>query len=414
MSDLASALALALDPRQREAVDLILEAPFGVVTGLPGSGKTTTLRAALDALDALPPPVDLFGEELPRYLLAAPTGKAAKRMTEATGREASTIHRLLEFGPLPEGGLGFRRNAQNPIEAALVVVDEASMIDVLLLEALSRAVVPGRTRLVLVGDAHQLPSVGPGRVLADLIAAGVRSVRLETLHRAAAESWVCRNAPTILAGRVPELARTHDFQWVECPDAASAGSTIVSLATTGSFGSVPQVLAPQRTGAAGVVSLNRAIQARTNPLRAGSPAVEIEAGTSIHAGDRVIQGSNNYQLGVFNGEVGEVVQVTKDAVVVDFEGRKVSYNAMDARALSLAYALTVHKSQGSEWPWVIVLCHSTHFRMLSRPLLYTAVTRAKKGVVLVGDKAGLERALGNTDDAKRNTTLVERLQGGIA
>lgn len=409
---------IVLDPSQEAAVELLLEARVGIVTGGPGTGKTTTLRTALDRLDALPAPKrDDETRDFARYRLAAPTGKAARRMGEATGREAVTIHRLLDYGPRFDGrGVGFRRDENSPIEADLVVVDESSMIDVRLGAALMRAIDFGRTRLVLVGDADQLPSVGPGRVFADLIESGeVPVARLSTLHRAAAGSWVCANAPVVLEGSRPSLLERSDFRWVPAEAAVDAARLAVEviardLPARGIEGA--QLLVPQRTGSAGVDSLNKTLQAELNPPRPGEKAWKRE-GFELRPGDRVIQTVNSYELGVMNGEVGEVLRADSE-LVVDFDGREVAYNAMTVAGLRLAYALTIHKSQGSEWPWVVVLCHSTHAYMLSRQLLYTAITRAKKGVVLVGDERGLDLALMNVAPTKRNTTLVERLKGAHA
>lgn len=393
---------------------MLLREPLSVLTGGPGCGKSTTLRVLLDRLDERAPEVDAKGNELARYLLAAPTGKAARRMQEATGRDASTIHRLLEYGP-GFGGLGFQRHAKNPIEASLVVVDEASMVDVRLAEALLDAIDPETTRLAFVGDANQLPSVGPGRVLSDFVESeSIPVARLTTLHRAAAESWVCRAAPRMLAGETPDLEAAPDFHFFEVEEAAEAARVTLELATSGAYGPVPpQVLTPQRPHVIGVTALNRAIQAKVNPARPGEATARRGEGRDafeLRMRDRVLQTRNDYQRGVFNGEVGNVVAIGPKAVTVDFDGRAIDFDAMAVRGLDLAYALTIHKSQGSEWPWVIVVCHSAHTFMLSRQLVYTAVTRAKKGVLLVGDKKGLASALKNVAPSQRFTTLAERLR----
>lgn len=411
---LRSAELFELDPSQEAAVDLLLNARIGIVTGGPGTGKTTTLRTALDRIDATPPPPRSEDDEgCARYLLAAPTGKAARRMSEATGREATTIHRLLEYGQLDGGGLGFRRNEKDPIAADLVVVDESSMIDVRLGASLMRAIDFDRTRLVLVGDADQLPSVGPGRVFADLIESGSVPVsRLSTLHRAAQDSWVCAQAPAVLAGKRPSLDTRRDFRWVHAESASEAASSTIDVVVrklpgVGVEGA--QVLVPQRTGAAGVDALNGALQSELNPRRHGARSWK-RGDFELRIGDRVIQTVNDYSLDVMNGEVGAVESIGDSALAVNYDGRTVEYNAMSAGGLRLAYALTIHKSQGSEWPWVVVICHSTHSYMLSRQLLYTAITRAKKGVVIVGDEKGLDLALKNVAPSKRNTTLIERLK----
>ena len=483
-----TAPTFALDESQLAAVDLVCTASLGVVTGGPGTGKTTCLRTALDRIDATGGTAcpsckgtgvtlvhDEFGGDsyedkcLPcagtgrsvNYALAAPTGKAARRMSEATGREARTIHRVLGYGPLPGGGVGFAHHARNPVPYDLVVVDEASMLDVELASDLLDAIGPG-TRLILVGDVDQLPSVGPGRVFGDIIESKrVPVARLTKLHRAAAESWVCSQAPRILAGELPDLTTRPDFVRVLAEDRDVAARALVDVVTKhlpaqrGATGEAVQVLVPQRVGNAGTEALNVRLQALLNPMRReDEPAWKLGPYT-VREGDRVIQTSNDYHLNVMNGEVGVVAWVReKQLTCPKCEGKKrleetigkgdeertierdcarcggkgalppgmgvkfpegrgerlVEYSKSKADGLALAYALTIHKSQGSEWPWVVVLVHSTHTMMLTRQLLYTAITRAKVGVVLVGDKAGLERAVKETKDAMRNTALVERLR----
>lgn len=408
---------VTLDPSQLAAVDLMAAARFGVVTGGPGTGKTTTLRSALDRLDA----------DGATYALAAPTGKAARRMSEATGREARTVHRLLEFGPLMDGSgrMGFARCRALPLEVDAVFVDEASMLDVELAAALVDAVDAARTRLVLIGDGDQLPSVGPGRVFADLISgACVPVARLTTLHRAARESWVCTAAASVLAGEAIDLEPRRDFSFIECDSADAIAPAVVRLLADvmrherGGTERLPQVLVPQNTGRAGVVALNAAIQAVAVPP--GDAEAWKFGETEFRVGDRVICCSNDYERGVMNGEVGRVTwvgKVTTDrgasvrALRVLFEGRSepVEYTGESVGRLRLAYAITVHRSQGSEWPRVVVVCHSTHSFMLTRQILYTAITRAKGSVVIVGDRAGIRHAIKTTKDTRRNTGLVERI-----
>lgn len=393
---------MQLDPSQVRAVELATSARFGVITGGPGTGKTTTLRAALDALDA----------RSETYALASPTGKAARRMEEATGRSARTVHRLLEWSPWSGGDGGFVRNANMPLEQSAVFVDESSMLDTSLAASLFDAIDPLRTRLILIGDADQLPSVGPGRVFADVIDSGAAPVaRLTTLHRAAAESWVCTQAPRVLAGTAPDVRPRADFEWLERENRGDALEAAIDAATERGA----QLLVPQNVGPAGAEVFNARLQRELNPH--GREAWKVGESTHLRLGDSVIHTRNDYTLGVMNGETGRVVDCSSDELRVDFgepsAPRIVVYGRDQARSLRLAYALTVHKSQGSEWPWVCVFCHSTHARMLTRQLFYTAITRAKQGVVLVGDRAGLEYAVRQTRDADRLTALKERIQAEI-
>lgn len=387
---------MKLDPSQERAIALIMDSPIGIVTGGPGTGKTTSLGVALDRFDAAGV----------TYALAAPTGKAARRMAEATGRPAKTLHRLLEWGPLPLGGFGFRRNELEPLDVDVVVVDEASMIDVSLGVSLLRACPAGDVRVILVGDAHQLPPVGPGRMFGDLIDSGrVAVARLEHVHRAAAKSWICRNAPRIAAGAFAELELepAPDFCFVEVTaavDIPEALSRAVTRADT-------QVLIPQRPGPAGTTAANNHLQGHLNHGRGGDSWVIGDF--KIWAGDRVIQTANDYTRNIFNGEVGRVTHMARGKMLVDFDERVVEYDRMSSSSLQLAYALTVHKSQGSEWPHVVVVCHSTHTFMLGRQLIYTALTRARESVTVIGNRAGLKRAVTNGTPARRNTLLPRLL-----
>ncbi|MEM9074471.1 MAG: AAA family ATPase [Myxococcota bacterium] len=384
---------MKLHADQVRAVELICTAPIGIVTGGAGTGKTTCLRAALDRLEG----------EGRNVGLASPTGKAAKRITEATGREALTIHRLLKWTPM-----GFCYHQNNPLHEDVVIVDEASMVDIALMDRLLRAVqLP--TRLVLMGDANQLPSVGAGKVLADLIRSErVPVVRLTKVQRSAAESWVCTQAPRVLEGREVDLTPRTDFRFIECSTEDLSETAAAAIEVRGGRSDI-QVLVPQRTTDIGVAALNALLQTRLND--AERPAWKIGKRT-LRVGDPVIHTVNDYELGVFNGETGTIIHVSKDVLVVDFEDREVEYARKTATALQLAYALTIHKSQGSEWPWVAVVCHSAHSYMLSRQLLYTALTRAREGVVLIGDRKGLARAIKNRAAEQRRTELVEQLQEG--
>lgn len=403
---------LILDASQERAVELVCSARIGIVTGGPGTGKSTCLRVALDRLD----------KRGVHYALCSPTGKAAKRLSEATGgRTAQTLHRLLEFHPVK----GFRVNAMNPLECDVVIVDESSMVDTSLLAALMNGVTPRRTRVIFVGDANQLPPVGPGRPFGDLVDWGhVPTVRLEVLHRAALDSWIHVAAQDMLRGRVPSLEPRHDFRWVEVHDPRWIKPKLQRLLTD-VFGpgkkieAEAQVLIPQKPGVAGIEATNPVLQDALNPKKPGAP-VWPRGNWEIRVGDLVIQTRNDYMLDVFNGEIGRVMHigpvkidsVEVHAMVVSFPGHAYDsvYTVDKVPALQLAYALTIHRSQGSEFDWAIVVCHSTHNFMLSRQLIYTAITRAKRGVVLVGDRKGLVRAVGNRRTEHRNTTLVERLE----
>ena len=396
--------AVKLAGAQREAVERAGTAPLLVITGGPGVGKTTVVRALLALFDEARVPVRL----------AAPTGRAAKRMQEATGREAQTIHRLLEFDPKRAT---FQRIASRPIEAGAVIVDEASMIDLPLADSLAQSISPG-TRLVLVGDVDQLPSVGPGAVLRDVIASGVAPcVRLTHVFRQAAASLIVENAHRINAGRPPHVARdpNSDFFVVERRDAVSARDTVLELVRERipkRFGLDPvrdvQVLTPMHRGDAGAMALNDALQAALNP-RGDSLT---RGARTYRVGDKVMQLRNDYDKDVWNGDVGFVASVDKenDELAVRFDdGKEREYAASDLDDLTLAYACTIHKSQGSEYPAVVVVMLSSHFVMLSRNLLYTAVTRGKRLVVLVSDSRAMSLALKQARRGERRSRLAERL-----
>ncbi len=391
---------ITLDPSQRDALDLASRKRISIITGGPGTGKTTILRALIDGLD---PDV--------RVALCAPTGKAAKRMTEATGREAKTIHRLLGFSPIENG---FFHTKENTLPFDIVVVDESSMVDVELFADLCDAIDKRTTRLVLVGDANQLPSVGPGAILADLVAGGrVPCARLTHVHRSASGSWICTSAPRVLEGEPIALEDRDDFRFVEVDEAANVPKHCGEVLED--FGDA-QILVPQRTGKAGADAINVAMQERFNPLRPGESTWG-KAPDALRPRDRVIHVKNNYELGVFNGEVGTVASIDSEEsrLLVDYPDRSlpVVYTRTDANDLRLAYALTIHKSQGSEWPWVVVVVHNTHTFMLTRQLLYTAITRGKQGVVVVGNEQGIANALKCKRDSARNTALNDRVDGNL-
>ncbi len=389
---------------QREAVMRAASAPVLVITGGPGVGKTTVVRALLALFDEARIPVRL----------AAPTGRAAKRMQEAAGRDAQTLHRLLEFDPKRAV---FQRTASHAIETGVVIVDEASMIDLSLADSLAQAVSPG-TRLILVGDVDQLPSVGPGAFLRDVIASGVAPcVRLTHVFRQAHASLIVENAHLINAGKPPHVVRDADadFFVVERRDPIAARDTVLELVRERiprRFGLDPrrdiQVLTPMHKGDAGAVALNDALQAALNPT--GDALVR--AHRTFRVGDKVMQLRNDYDKDVWNGDVGFVSSVDREAeeLAVRFEdGRDRTCTLADVDELNLAYACTIHKAQGSEYPAVVVVMLSSHFVMLSRNLLYTAVTRGKKLVVLVCDPRAISLAIRQARRGERRSRLANRL-----
>ncbi|WP_394835105.1 ATP-dependent RecD-like DNA helicase [Pendulispora rubella] len=406
MTEFERAADVELAPEQRDAVSRAAENPVLVVTGGPGVGKTTIVRAILSVLDR---------EKLDVHL-CAPTGRAAKRLAESTGQRASTVHRLLEFEP-KRGE--FKRNRATPLECDALVVDEASMIDLPMADAITQALADG-TRLILVGDVDQLPSVGPGAVLRDVIASGaVPCVRLTQIFRQAEQSLIVQSAHRINMGEPPVASNRPDadFFLVERSSAEAARDTIVKLLTEHiprRFGMDPrhdvQVLTPMHRGPAGTIVLNEALQAALNP---SGPQLTRGARTyRLH--DKVMQLRNDYDREVYNGDVGIVIEVNaeQETLTVRYdEERKVVYEAGDLDELALAYAVSIHKSQGSEYPAVVLPFVTAHFVMLSRNLLYTAVTRGKRLVVLVHDPRALSLALAEDRRGERRTRLQARLRG---
>ena len=396
---------LVLAPGQADAVRLALTSTATVITGGPGVGKTTIVNSILRILAAKD--VDL--------LLCAPTGRAAKRMSEATGLGAKTIHRLLEVDP--RNG-GFRRGADNPLDCGLLVVDETSMVDVMLMRALLAAV-PDGAALLIVGDVDQLPSVGPGQVLADVIASGaVPVVRLTEVFRQAAQSRIVITAHGINRGAIPDLSRPEgdsDFYFVPAEDPETAAARIVELVKTRipqrfGFDAMQdiQVLCPMNRGGAGARSLNIELQAALNP--AGERKVE-RFGWTFAPGDKVMQIENDYDKEIYNGDIGLVADVDPEAgeLTARFEGRDLVYGFGELDTLVPAYAATVHKSQGSEYPAVVIPVLTQHYAMLRRNLLYTGVTRGKRLVVLVGQKKAVAIAVRNASGRGRWSKLDEWL-----
>ena len=399
------ARGFSLAEEQRSAIAMAAKAPAAVITGGPGVGKTTIVRALLA----------LFAQTKLRMALAAPTGRAAKRMTETTGYEATTLHRLLEFEPR---SATFVRNAGNPLELDVLVVDESSMVDLLLAEALLGALKSG-TRLFFVGDVDQLPSVGPGAVLRDIIDSRVMPcARLGTIFRQASASLIVTNAHRINQGQLPRLAmpgELADFFIIERTDPEHALATVLELVSNripNRFGydcvRDVQVLTPMNRGAAGTIALNAALQTELNPRGRG---IE-RGGRTFRVGDKVMQLRNDYDRGVYNGDVGFVLGIPREdeaGLTVRFDDRDVDLDRRAIEDLSLAYACTVHKSQGSEYPAVVIPFLTSHYMMLSRNLLYTAVTRGKNLVVLVCDPRALSIALAEDRRDERRTRLAERL-----
>ncbi|MGI6207670.1 MAG: ATP-dependent RecD-like DNA helicase [Anaerolineae bacterium] len=398
---------ITLTTQQQAAIRMALTERVSILTGGPGTGKSTIVGGIIQLLRAKGRAV----------LLAAPTGRAAKQLTETTGLEAKTIHRLLEFQPT--AGYRFLRDRDNPLDADMIIVDEASMIDVLLMNHLVGAVPPG-SHLMLVGDIDQLPSVGPGNVLRDLIASGqIPTTRLDTIFRQAPDSFIIENAHRINRGEPPVFERNaRDFFLFPERDAQKAADWVIEIVTERiprRFGFDPmediQVLAPMHRGSAGVGELNQRLQAALNPP---SPSrTERKHGhRTFRVGDRVMQIRNDYDRQVFNGDLGRVagIDLEEGLLVVSFDGRPVAYDWAQLDELVHAYAVSIHKSQGSEFPVVVVPILTQHYMMLQRNLLYTAVTRARDVVVMVGDRRAIAMAVRNNRVSQRNTRLAERLR----
>ena len=406
---------VALSEDQKAAAHTALTHPVSVLTGGPGTGKTTCLRYLITILEG----------SSKDFALASPTGRAAKHLSTATGQPASTVHRLLGYSPQE----GFKHNRENPLEIDILIVDEASMLDLPLTYNLVKALAPG-THLLLVGDVDQLPSVGPGNVLHDVIVSGAAPVtRLQLIFRQAAGSEIISNAHRINRGdlpvfptRDPAADTQPDFYLFPAEDAAAAADWIIDLVSKRipkQFGLDSlediQVLAPLYRGQAGVDALNDRLQAALNPARKGSPEKNL-FGTTYRPGDKVMQLENDYTKEVFNGDIGTLREIEESGrtLTVDFDGRPVEYEWSEADTLTLAYAVSVHKAQGAEFPAVVLPIVTQHYIMLRRNLLYTAVTRAQRLCVLAGSRRALGIAVNNNQEARRCSALDWRLAGGQA
>jgi exodeoxyribonuclease V alpha subunit len=395
------------DEPQREAVRRAVKGKVLVITGGPGTGKTTIVRAIVRILE----------RKEKKIRLCAPTGRAAKRLEEATGREARTIHRLLEFNP---GRQKFERCSAHPLEVDLLVVDEMSMVDAVLFDGLLDALPPS-CRLILVGDVDQLPSVGPGSVLGDLIRSQmVEVVELKEIFRQARESLIVLNAHRINGGEMPDVSKGEehsDFFFMEIEDPSVIVETVKDLVARripSRFGVDPvddiQVLTPMHRGDLGAINLNTVLQDLLNP---GGEGV-VRGSRLFRVGDKVMQIRNNYDLGVFNGDLGRIRSVdgTERRMTVLFDQRTAEYDLADLDQLVLGYACSIHKAQGSEYPVVVMPIHTQHYALLQRNLLYTGITRGTRLVVLLGTRKALGIAVRNNRVKARHTRLAERLHGG--
>ena len=405
--ELFGSSSVTLNEEQVHATQQSLHEKVLVITGGPGTGKTTLLTALLTILR----------RAKVSFVLAAPTGRAAKRMTESAGEEAMTIHRLLEYNPR-EGG--FQRGEDNPLQVDFVIVDEASMVDLVLMDHLLRAVEP-HSHLILVGDVDQLPSVGPGSVLRDMIDSGiVPTVVLRRIFRQERRSLIVVNAHRILEGKnlvLGEASEKRDFVFMPRESEEEILLTVKELVQrqiphslkleSQEVSQVIQVLTPMHRGLLGTVNLNQEMQRLLNPV---GEALE-RGGTSLRLRDKVMQLRNNYEKGVFNGDLGRIVSIDQEegSVQVDFYDKLVKYESDELDEINLAYATSVHKSQGSEYPVVVIPLHTSHYLLLHRSILYTAVTRGKKLVVLVGSRKALAMAIRNVRLERRNTGLKQKL-----
>lgn len=408
----APAGGLQLNEEQQEGVIGCLQHKVSVITGGPGTGKTTLLKALLGVLE----------QQRVRVRLAAPTGRAAKRMFEGTGKPTETLHRMLEFTP---GSMGFARNEHNAIQADFVVIDEASMIDVFLMHSLLRAL-PDKSHLILLGDVDQLPSVGPGNVLRDLIESGVVNVtRLRHIFRQAQDSLIVVNAHRVNSGEFPSSRGVteggkKDFAFIKQNDPEEIFGLLRKIYTSGlrRHGLKPHqavVLSPMNRGVAGTQRLNQELQAIVNPPQKGAPVIA-RMGYEFRVGDRVMQIRNNYDKYVFNGDIGYITRIEQEdkEVYVQFGERELAYQFLELSELVLAYAISIHKSQGSEFDAVIIPIFTQHFMLLQRNLIYTAITRAKRLCVLAGQSRAVAMGINNKKGTVRTTFLQQYLTSDLA
>ena len=404
ITQLEKQMGMRFAANQREAIRIAITSRAMILTGGPGTGKTTTIIGI----------IRLFDQLSQRIVLAAPTGRAAKRLSETTGREAKTIHRLLEFSPQE---MGFKRNQENPIEADVVIIDEMSMVDCVLMNSLMKAV-PRDAVVIMVGDVDQLPSVGAGNVLKDLISSEmITVVKLTEIFRQAQQSMIVTNAHRINRGEFPKLSgpRDRNFFFIEETEPLEVTKRILELVKT----RLPkhyryhplddiQVLCPMRRSTVGSENLNKELQETLN----ANPTDYVRGGRGFRVGDKVMQVRNNYDYDVFNGDIGRITKSdpVEKILTVTFPDKVVDYDVADLNELVLAYATTVHKAQGSEYPVVVMPLTTQHYMMLQRNLLYTAITRAKELVVIVGSKEALGISIRNNKVVERNSYLAERVQ----
>lgn len=408
LRQLEAAMHIRFASQQREAIHTALSEQTMILTGGPGTGKTTTTVGM----------IRLFEAEGRRIALTAPTGRAAKRLSETTGREAKTIHRLLEFSPQENG---FKRNRRNPLEADVVIVDEMSMVDMVLMNRFMQAICPGAT-LILIGDTDQLPSVGAGNVLRSLIDSGkIPVIKLTEIFRQAQQSMIVTNAHRINTGEFPQLTGPADrnFFFIEETEPVAAAELICSLISERlprHYNYHPmddiQLLCPMRRGVLGSENLNKQLQEVLNPVGGTSSPEAIRGWQAFRVGDKVMQVRNNYDYEVFNGDIGRIIGINSvdKKVRVQLPDKQVDYDMADLGELVLAYATTIHKAQGSEYPAVVIPLHTQHYLMLQRNLLYTGITRAKERVVIVGTKQALGLCIRNNQVMERNSYLAERMQ----